>query len=135
MAKLTAMARKELVECFNAKIKEFARDLTSLFPNDADIAAVKSGVAMSVLVDEAKPARLFHQHVTVPHGARLLARDEEFFLTADESEVTEEGDSAFGTSLIARLRTYWKEMGLENRAVVWSYFKVLVMLSHNMYSQ
>ena len=134
MAKLNTMAREELVECFNAKIKEFARDLSCLFPDDADIAAMKSGVAMSVLVDEAKPARLFHQHVTVPHGARLLERDEQFFLTADESQVTEEGDSAFGTSLIARLRTYWKEMGIENREVVWTYFKVLVLLSHNMYN-
>ena len=128
------MARQELVECFNAKIGEFARDLASLFPDDADIAAVKSGVAMSVLVDEAKPVRLFHKHVTVPHGARLLARDEEFFLTADETDVTEEGGSAFGVALIARLRAYWRDMEkLENREAVWNYFKVLVLLSQKIH--
>lgn len=127
------MSRSDLIECFNAKIGEFARDLATLFPDDSDIAAAKSGLAMSILVDEAKPSRLFHKHVTVPHGERLLAQDDEFFLTAHESEVAEDGGSAFGVSMIARLRAYWNEMTPDNRAVVWAYFKVLVMLSQRMH--
>lgn len=123
----------ELVECFNAKITEFARDLSGLFPSDPDIAAVKSGLSMSMVVDEAKPARLFHKFVAVPHGDRLLARDEEFFLTANEADVVRDGTVSGAVAMIARLRDYWAGMSAGDRAVVWNYFKLLVMLSRKIH--
>lgn len=128
---------KDMLECFNKKITEFARDLTSLYPSDADILSFKTSLACMMVVDTRKPEKMYHAFVATPYGDWLLAKDETFFLKSKEIEQAVDSHSEFPEltqGLLTKLREYWSQMSADDKTAVWNYFKVLTLLSRKLHA-
>jgi hypothetical protein len=132
--------KNALVETFNVKLTEFARDLLALYPKDADVATFKTSVSMALVVDPRKAERMFHKFVTIPYGDALLARDESVFVNPGllEAKIQTMADVDtsvdFTETLLAKLRSYWADMSENDHLAVWNYFKILVLLSRKLRS-
>jgi len=67
----------------------------------------------------------------VPYGDRIIDKDEAFFLEeADYSKMA--GDLQDAECVINKVKTVYRGLNESDRAVVWKYMRVLVMLSRKL---
>lgn len=116
----------DYLEIWNAKFGELLGELAAIAgPGDGDLALLRAGFAIAVAASKDGAWRVFRDQVAVPYGARILQRDESFFLVSMGS-----GDvPAGGMDVVNRVRVTWNGLNAANRAVVWDYFVLLVRLS------
>lgn len=114
------------LDLFNAKLLEFASELSAAFPRQPDLHTLKSGVALAVSLAPDRPQRMFQKYVVDPFEAPILRRDEQFFLGS--SFTSGEGDEA--TNIIQRVQSVWKSMSPDDKNNVWKFFHVLTALSN-----
>ena len=123
-------SKQNIVEIFNSKLNEFINDLLNIY-DDSDLHAFRTSLKMLICVDSKKPIRMFHKHVYVPYSDRIVNNDDEFFLDKDYSEdVQAVGKDVvdFNQGLVNKIKEYWKDMGSDNKEIVWKYLGLLVLL-------
>ena len=121
------MAKNFCYDIFNEKLAEFFKDLTDSFPNVDEFKRLKSGSNMLMNIDPKKPRNLFNTYVVSRYKDSLLKKDETFFLTHNyevHSDNHEHWDS-----FIIEVKKIWKSLNNENKEIIWTYFKVLILLS------
>lgn len=124
------MDKTQCLNLFNQKLKEFVNDLIAVFPSDTDLYSFKTSLGMIGLVNERQMMDLFVRFVHNSYKTRILSRDESFFLThAYTEEISHTGDHSMTNQLIAKIKSYWSEMSVDNKEVVWKYFEVLIRLA------
>lgn len=120
------------VKCFNDKFVEFMNELIETFPNDKDFKMFKQSFNMLKLVDEAKPVELFRQHA-MQYRENIDGENEEFFLNHDferELQMVRNGsESSLSQELMVKLKQYWVELSVDNKAVVWKYLKLMYKIN------
>jgi hypothetical protein len=114
------------LDLFNAKLLEFASELSAAFPDQSDLQTLKSGVALAVSLAPDRPQRMFQQYVVDPFESPILKRDEQFFLASDIAG----GESEDAVGIIQRVQSVWKNMSPEDKNNVWKFFHVLTALSN-----
>lgn len=112
---------------FNQTFKEFVNDLISLFPEDDDLQLYKTGIIASMMINDEFIVSGFEKYVVMPYGAKILQKDESFFVNHDYMDIPG-GHKAM--DFIQKIKGYWTNMSPENKEIVWKYFKVLVLLSN-----
>lgn len=115
----------DFLEIWNVKFGELLSDLSAIFGDDGDLSLLRVGFAVAVAASKEGAWRVFHDQVVVPYGARVLARDETFFLESLGGDDLPTG----GMDIVARVRVAWKGLSPANRLVIWDYFVLLVRLS------
>lgn len=122
----------ELLEKFNRTFNEFVDDLITVFPNDAEFRMVQLAIKG---IHFAAPDALhagFRERVVIPFGDKILSKDEDFFLGADYSKHTTDVEDA--ERIINKVKQMYKQMNDNDRAIVWKYMRVLVLLSNKISS-
>jgi hypothetical protein len=117
---------------FNRTFGEFVSDLISVFPNDTEFRMVQLAITGLQFASPCVLQEGFHERVVVPFGDKILARDEGFFLDADYSKETADVEDA--AQFIQKVKHMYRQMKEDDRAVVWKYMRVLVLLSNKIAS-
>ena len=121
------------IDKFNRTFQEFINDLISVFPDDAEFQMVKMAIAGFQI---AAPTALhdgFRERVVLSFGEKIMAKDEGFFLDADFSDLPVD-DLEDATRIVNKVKQMYKKMKDDDRAVVWKYMRVLVLLSNKIAS-
>jgi hypothetical protein len=117
------------VSCFNSRLDEFLKDLISSYPNDKDFLMFKQSFNMIKLVDDSKPAYLFKIY-TMRYVDQIYKNDEKFFLDHDfKDELTSSDNKNFSGEMLVKLKSCWKTMSDENKAVIWKYLNLLCKIN------
>ena len=116
----------QYTKVFNMKVKEMARDLILVFPEDEDLRFLTSAMNIATMQDEHMMVSLFYTNVTKKYGQGILNRDETFFLEKDYEELS---NSSWSMKLVEKLKFYWTKLDTENKEAMWKYMHVLVALS------
>lgn len=117
----------DYLEKFNDTIEEFLADLIKVFPEDDDMRLYQLGLKGLRFASPNMVCQEFHQAVTVPYYEKINARDEQFFMEHDFTEVKE--DVQDGIRILTKTLNYWKSMNDNDKEAVWKYLKVLCVLS------
>lgn len=119
------------VEKFNEIFQELLQDLIKVFPDDADLRTYLFAVKGAIMVNEFIVCKVFHSHLMV-YESQVLEKDESFFLDKDYSEFHSKKVDV--RTLVHKLKTYWSVLTEENKDTMWRYFKVLMILTKNIYA-
>jgi len=122
----------DIIDKFNRTFNEFCNDLIGVFPEDAEFQMAKLAVTG---LSFAAPTALhdgFRNRVVVPFGDKILARDEGFFLDVDYRNHT--SDMEDSERIVNKIKHMYRQMNTDDRAVVWKYMRVLVLLSNKIAS-
>lgn len=111
---------------FNDTLVELVDDLIRVFPQDSDFRMYKLALQGAMIADSTMIHGIFRERVCNIYGERILARDEQFFLTNSYSDMKQEFSQA--DQLITKLKGCWSSLNSEQREVVWKYLRVLVLL-------
>ena len=114
-----------LYDIFNAKLKEFASEMSRAFPAVDDLATLNNALELAIAFTPSKPCELFHAHVVEPYEQQILAQDEAFFIQGDPRERT---SAYLPFDIVERIRALWSRMTSDDKETVWQYLQVLILL-------
>lgn len=107
------------------QISNFIEELCTTYPNDNDLFLFKEkfnlvkGINSQLIID-------YFIKFVYPHKESIKNENESFFL---EGGGQEEINDKYGLRLRDNLKSIWStEMSLENKKVVWKYFKTFILL-------
>lgn len=100
---------------FKRKAVELAEKLQERFP--AKLMFVVPAVQGC---DEDELFEAYRENVHVPHGQRVLARDETFFLTSEDIQDP--------MQMIPMLRSLWGGLGDQDKEAIWRYLEMFEKL-------
>lgn len=111
---------------FNDTFQELIADLAKVFPDDNDFKLYEIAIHAALLANERIVYETFRDKVSDDYKARILERDESFFLNTDYSDVSELDQTDL--SIITKLKGLWKKLEASDKDAVWKYLRVLVHL-------
>jgi len=120
----------DMYDLFNRKLVEFANDLVYIFPTVGDFQIFQTACDWSMRIDKKAPQSFFDTCVVQPFKAKILCKDESFFLDESYSQYSDYMQY-YGSdmNLILKLKVIWKTLDLDNKEVIWKYMQVLTMIS------
>jgi len=121
------MAKNFSYDIFNEKLAEFFKDLSDSFPNVEEFRKLKTASTMLMNIEPKKPRNLFNTYVVSRYKDSLLKKDESFFLTHNYEVHSD--DHEHWDKFILEVKKLWKSLDNENKEIIWTYFKVLIILS------
>jgi len=116
----------DYLQKFNTTFSEFIDDIIQLFPNDSELKMYKSAISAAIRFNDKLAIEVFNESIVKNYGEQLLAKDESFFLSHDYSDVVVNKDY---NAIIDKIKNCWTSMSVENKNIVWKYFRVLILLS------
>lgn len=111
---------------FNDTLVELVDDLIRVFPQDSDFRMYKLALQGAMITSNSMVHGIFRERVCNIYGERILARDEQFFLTNSYNDMKDEFSQA--DQLITKLKDSWSSLNAEQRNVVWKYLRLLILL-------
>ena len=111
-------------DLFNDKLRALIADLVFICPDVSDFRMLRNAFSMAVSIDRTSPQKYFAQFIG-PYADQSRASDERFFLEHRYEDVT----GLIGTDVVEKIKGVWGTLGDENKATVWKYFQVLLVLS------
>ena len=120
------------ISIFNSKFEEFVKDLITLYPNDKDFKMMKNSFNLMKLADDKKPFELFARYGG-NFEKQVQTKDESFFLDHSYTDAVE-NESNFTEDLVNKLKSYWRDMGDNDKEVIWQYLGLFFGLKNKIYS-
>ena len=113
-------------ELFNRKLRDFMDDLKPIIGHLPEFSLVSKSVLLLANLEPKKNQELFNFFIAQPYEARVMSRDENFFLERGDQLCTEAGGSA---GLMPMLRQVWSSLLPADREAVWAHMQVLLVLN------
>lgn len=115
---------------FNRTLEEFIDALADVYENHPkvgrDLIIFREKFALIKGINPRLPLEQFIKHV-VPHKAKILEQDEQFFIELDVKKTAKNENSVFQ---LLRIQEMWQtENNDQIKTTIWTYFKVLVILA------
>lgn len=114
-------------ECFNSKLEEFIKDLTSTFPQFNDLKVLKTGIQLAKTMDVKAPQRMFNQYMSEDYAQKVLNKDEGFFLAEDYNHIA--ANEGIDVDIIPQIKKLWGSLEPQDKDAIWKYLQVLVLLN------
>jgi hypothetical protein len=112
---------------FNRTFVEFVDDLAATQPNNVEYGVFAMALRGLVMASPTKVQTTFYNEVAVPFAERILARDEAFFLEKDYA------DTRADSGIVQKIKAVYGDMSVDDRAVVFRYMRLLVLLSRKIF--
>lgn len=109
---------------FNRKLLEFIEDLRPLLDHIPQYAMVYNSAKMISGLEPTHNQDFFNKFIAEPHEARILAKDEAFFLAGDAQLVGESN-----VNLLNILTAVWSRASDEDKRAIWAHLQVLLVLN------
>lgn len=108
---------------FNRHMRDFINDLILIYPTVEDFKFLQVGFMTAVLVDKKSPSAIFHENVVMLYHDKIMAKDEDFFMSQSYDYVADSMD------VVSKLKAIWQYLATENKEAIWKYLQILVHLS------
>jgi hypothetical protein len=121
------MSRSPSIHRFNNIVKQFGEKMARTFPKDPDSYVFQSQIELAIALNKWKVYNGFVTYVldeSKDYRERIMNDDERFFM---ESKVELDDDNYIEKAL--QLRKKWKKLKKENKAMIFKFFKVLIILA------
>lgn len=122
---IQALPRGERVREFNDTLIRLLDNLRPYLGPMAEYEQVRSGAVMLANAQPQRNVQLFDANIARTYGARIVSRDEAFFL--EDASYTEVG--AGGSGVITMLKSVWRNVPSGDREVVWDCLHAMVVLA------
>lgn len=115
---------------FNNQIENLLKDLIAIFPDNKDTRVGLEKFKLLRSLNSRKIHSLFMKFI-YPHKEHIDLKNDDFFLNPDNIVELSENDRSSETfKKIFNMADLWKtNMTEKNKEVVWTYFKVLIILA------
>ena len=118
-------------DLFNKKLSEFIDDLVYIYPSVKDFQLFKTTCNWASKLDKNAPQYFFNVCVVEPYEAKVMSRDEDFFLCETYVEYNDYMNQyGHNLDIVEKLKRIWKTLDDGNKDVIWKYLQVLVYLSN-----
>lgn len=118
------MSRRIFLPAIYTHFREFLDQLTLLFPEDDEIPAYKTGLALLQKTNPLLVPREVVNHVS-PFEEIIRNKDEKFFL---EYEFSEYQDGTID-KVIGKVKGLWGTLTDANKTAIWNYITILLDLA------
>lgn len=106
------------------QIKNFIRELRTLFPEDNIFSVAEYSIKMYSTTDPDNLIKTFKSYLN-EYRSKIEAKDETFFLTTEYDFNT----SSYTEKIISQLRKKWKTLDSQNKKSIWLYLIVILKLA------
>jgi hypothetical protein len=117
------MAVSKITVMFKSKVTELVDQLQAKFPALMVIPCMAINTMSGTDLLET-----YARTVSEPYHDRIVAMDETFFLTVSEDDIRKVSCDA-DLSMLSMVRSLWKDLDCDDKAVVWNYFTVFERLT------
>ena len=108
------------VDAFNKQMLNLLTDLSKIYPDNLHLKSVKNSLFLLIKTSPRKPITTYYTEVYV-YKDKIDNEDEDFFLNFNlKGTILEEFDY---------IKEIWKEATIENKNILWKYFKVFNKLA------
>jgi hypothetical protein len=118
--------RKIYLDAFFDQYEDFLQQMQAVFPGDPDWPLYIAGLSIFRRTNPAMIVQKTWKHISKFEDT-LKARDEQFFMTRDFSDITEGEEPLEQT--ITKLKGMWAQLSPHNRNVVWDYINNITYLA------
>lgn len=122
----------DYLEKFNSTFQEFMGDLIRCFPDDIEFKMYQFGLNTLLVSSPNTVIKVFNEDVVKPYETYILAKDDEFFLKHDYTDLKESNGDA--SQIIEKVKGYYKSMAAEDQLIVMRYMKVMTLLCKKYYA-
>ena len=127
--------KSTLLKTFNVQFFEFLTDVTTIFPDNADIINAKKSFETIKRLNPTAIIKVWYNYVFVPYNDVISTGDLSFFLNKDyQEDLSVLSNSNDILKIIDTLRTQLKNMGEVNQNHSMKYIQILTKLSE-LYNQ
>jgi hypothetical protein len=121
------MANKiTLASRFYKHLKEFMKDLISVFPEDREIKIISSSINIASMDDEEYELIYGFYNALKSLDEYIINRNDDLFIQ-DPSLYWPDGSNQY--QLFSKLNIYWESLNDTNRKIVWDYIQVIYSIS------
>jgi hypothetical protein len=117
------MSKKVLIDAFFNQFNSFLGELKQMYPDDADFPVFITTLSMMKVANPMLVVNFVKTEIVDPFGAKILARDESFFMTQDYT-VREDVD----LNIVEKIKQYIQGMSPETKETVWKYIEIITKL-------
>jgi hypothetical protein len=118
--------RKIYLDAFFDQYEDFLQQMLQVFPGDPDWPLYIAGLGIFRRTNPGMIVQKTWKHISKFEDV-LKARDEQFFMTRDFSDITEGEEPLEQT--ITKLKGMWAQLTPHNRNVVWDYINNITYLA------
>ena len=117
------MSKKVLIDAFFNQFNSFLGELKQMYPEDVDFPVFITTLSMMKAANPMLVVNFVKTEIVDPFGAKILARDESFFMTQDYT-VREDVD----LNIVDKIKQYIQGMTPETKETVWKYIEIITKL-------
>ena len=117
-------SRAVLLKAFFGQFQSFLKELRQMYPEDPDFAVFQTTLS-ALEMNPLLVAKMFKEHVVDPHGDKIEAKDESFFMNHAYAEYSADVD----LDIIEKLKGYVSTMSPASKDAVWKYIQILSKLA------
>jgi hypothetical protein len=117
------MSKKVLIDAFFNQFLSFIGELKQMYPEDDDFPVFITTLSLMKSTNPMLVVNFVKTEIVDPFGAKILARDESFFMTQD---YTTRDD--VNLNIVDTLKQYIKGMSPETKETVWKYIEIITKL-------
>ena len=111
-----------LASKFYKHIKEFMKDLITVFPDDREIKVISSTINIASMDDEEHELISAFKEALTPLDTYIVDRDDQLFKQEPSSFCNINSNQY---QLFSKLHVYWDSLNETNRKIVWDYIQVI----------
>lgn len=119
------MSKKIFLDAFYTQFSEFLDQLITVFPDDSDFPAYKTGLILLRKVNPSIVPTEVYTH-TLPFDEMIRSKNEDFLLKHEFSEYTSDGGLE---QIIRKLKGLWQPLTPNNKQCIWGYLILLLDLA------
>lgn len=125
---MNVQRRSRLTETFNNKLCDMLDGLASSFPAVPQFALAVTATRIGIIGLPAQPQLMFDKYVAIPYEARIMARDEAFFI-AHSAYGDDLNADVTTIDLVSVIKGVWKDATPEDHVQIWRHLNLLVELN------
>jgi hypothetical protein len=112
----------QMYQMFQNKLQDFLDDLRPALGTLPEYNLLTTSMKF---ISPEKNYAFFNTFVAVPYGARLIAKDEGFFLDSSFAPGSGKSDSI---NLIVMVKEAWSSLSAQDRDAIWAHLSVLMLI-------
>jgi hypothetical protein len=117
------MSKKILIEAFFNQFNSFLGELKQMYPDDPDFPVFMTTLSMMKVANPMLVVSFIKTEIVDPFGAKILARDESFFMGQDYATRND-----VDLNIVDKLKEYIQGMSAETKETVWKYIEIISKL-------
>lgn len=117
------MSKKVLIDAFFNQFNSFLGELKQMYPDDADFPVFITTLSMMKAANPMLVVNFVKTEIVDPFGAKILARDESFFMGQDYATRDD-----VDLNIVDKIKQYIQGMPPETKETVWKYIEIITKL-------